>query len=229
MAQPFCLAGRPFPPPRTCQTLHAKPCIRVVHVLPPCQHPDTSSHHASSQHGYVDASAGTISPVDPPLTLIQYEPFVPIFAPPCSAPRSLPSAPLTPLPPPPHPAGRTIDYSVCEAQPGDDPPIPFSFLHMAQVRAVAINRCTNAKQKVCTQQLELSKTWIAWLANLQDASFASPAAEQPGPSLPPPLAPLAAGRLAAARTAGALLRHAHHRGDRGSGGGVHGLGAGGAL
>lgn len=32
------------------------------------------------------------------------------------------------------PAGRTIDYSVCEAQPGDDPPIPFSFLNMVQVR-----------------------------------------------------------------------------------------------
>ena len=34
----------------------------------------------------------------------------------------------------PTPAGRTIDYSVCEEQPGDEPPTPFSFLNMVQVR-----------------------------------------------------------------------------------------------
>jgi tRNA U34 5-carboxymethylaminomethyl modifying enzyme MnmG/GidA len=29
-------------------------------------------------------------------------------------------------------SGRTIDWSVCEAQPGDDSATPFSFLHLQQ-------------------------------------------------------------------------------------------------
>ncbi|KAL4447302.1 hypothetical protein ABPG77_007335 [Micractinium sp. CCAP 211/92] len=33
---------------------------------------------------------------------------------------------------PPRIDGRTIDWSVCEVQPGDDPPTPFSFLHLQQ-------------------------------------------------------------------------------------------------
>ncbi|GAB4819392.1 hypothetical protein N2152v2_006438 [Parachlorella kessleri] len=33
---------------------------------------------------------------------------------------------------PPRLDGRTIDYSVCEAQPGDNPPIPFSFINLDQ-------------------------------------------------------------------------------------------------
>lgn len=28
--------------------------------------------------------------------------------------------------------GRTIDWSMCEEQPGDNPPTPFSFLHLQQ-------------------------------------------------------------------------------------------------
>ena len=121
-------------------------------------------------------------------------------------------------------AGRTIDWSVCEEQPGDSPPTPFSFLHLQQpgwrpaIDQVGCRWVGGAGPP--SSQLSLQQ-------GLRLAGAQSPDRQSVLPSHAALICrqPLLANRPHwTAATAGILLPNPHHRRQLGADSGVHGRG-----